>query len=44
MSENKNSVAGNMSAAAIEVHALQCGYEGKVVLKDVVLPKSQRRK
>ena len=24
-----------MSAAAIEVHALECGHEGKVVLKDV---------
>ena len=35
MSENKNPVAGNASAAAIEVHALQGGYEGKVVLKDV---------
>ena len=35
MSEHNNPAAGNMSAAAIEVHALQCGYEGKVVLKDV---------
>jgi len=35
MSEHKNPAAGNASAAAIEVHALQCGYEGKVVLKDV---------
>ena len=35
MSEHNNPVAGNMSAAAIEVHALQCGYEEKVVLKDV---------
>ena len=35
MSEHNNPAAGNASAAAIEVHALQCGYEGKVVLKDV---------
>ena len=35
MSVRNNLVAGNASAAAIEVHALQCGYEGKVVLKDV---------
>ena len=35
MSERNNLVAGNASAAAIEAHALQCGYEGKVVLKDV---------